>query len=76
MQISLEMHLKLKEDKLFQFYKGLRRFVLSRGRSNCKILLLCFSYQDVPLQKKTRFYSDADARLAVPLNIAAINYKT
>lgn len=29
------------------------------------------SYQDVPFQKKTRFNGDADARLAVTLNVAA-----
>lgn len=29
------------------------------------------SYQDVPFQKQTRFNGDADARLAVTLNIAA-----
>lgn len=35
------------------------------------ICLLCLSYQNVPLQKKSRFDGDADARLAVTLNITA-----
>lgn len=52
-------------ERLLRVFISLYRTALASG------VCLCCSYQDVPLQKETRFNGDADAGLAVTLDITA-----